>query len=123
MCPHGGMSLMETGEMCPHTFCVHFIQSGTSECHSRLTGWSSPSMELTFSGVNVPFEVVSDSELDEECSPVIPTSRVTVSTTSSTSTLMFSPLRTSDGGQYECVLAVMSGTNSSSMIELNVTSE
>ena len=56
-------------------------------------------------------------------SPVIPTSRVTVNTTSSTSTLIFSPLRTSDGGQYECVLAVMSGTNSSSMIQLNISSK
>ena len=51
-------------------------------------------------------------------------SRVTVNTTSSTSTLMFSPLRTSDGGHYQCVLAVTGAvTNSSNMIELNVTSE
>ena len=72
---------------------------------------------------SVPFGLSVTLNWMRNGSPVIPTSRVTVSTTSSTSTLMFSPLRTSDGGQYECVLAVMSGTNSSSMIELNVTSE
>ena len=53
-------------------------------------------------------------------------SRVTVSTTSSTSTLMFSPLRTSDGGQYQCIGTVVSnGTtiNITDEIDLNVTSE
>ena len=53
-------------------------------------------------------------------------SRVTASTTSNTSTLMFSPLRTSDGGQYQCIGTVVSnGTtiNITDEIDLNVTSE
>ena len=57
---------------------------------------------------------------------VIPTSRVTVSTTSSTSTLTINPLRTSDGGQYQCMGTVVSnGTtiNITDEIDLNVTSE
>ena len=57
---------------------------------------------------------------------VIPTSRVTVTIKSSNSTLMFSPLRTSDGGQYQCMGTVVSnGTtiNITDEIDLNVTSE
>ena len=54
-------------------------------------------------------------------------SRVTVTMTSqSTSTLMISPLRTSDGGQYQCMGTVVSnGTtiNITDEIDLNVTSE
>ena len=54
-------------------------------------------------------------------------SRVTVNSTSqSTSTLTINPLRTSDGGQYQCMGTVVSnGTtiNITDEIDLNVTSE
>ena len=61
-------------------------------------------------------------------SPVnISVSRITVSSPMSTmSTLQFSPLRTSDGGQYQCVATVMSGGSSANLtdeIDLNVTSK
>ena len=54
--------------------------------------------------------------------PVTVDSRVTVNTTSRSSTLMFNVLRTSDGGNYNCILCE-NGTNSSTLITLNVTSE
>ena len=53
-------------------------------------------------------------------------SRITVNSTSNTSTLQFNPLRTSDGGQYQCVATVMIGGNSVNLtddIDLNVTSK
>ena len=53
-------------------------------------------------------------------------SRVTVISTSSDSTLTISPLRTSDGGQYQCMGTVMingMSTNVTDEIDLNVTSE
>ena len=54
-------------------------------------------------------------------------SRITVSSLTSTiSKLQFNPLRTSDGGQYQCVATVMSGGNSANLtdeIDLNVTSK
>ena len=51
-------------------------------------------------------------------------SRVTVTTTSSSSTLTINPLRTSDGGQYQCIKTVVSnGTTITDEINLNVTSE
>ena len=53
-------------------------------------------------------------------------SRVTVISTSSNSTLTISPLRTSDGGQYQCIGIVMINgipTNVTNEIDLNVTSE
>ena len=54
-------------------------------------------------------------------------SRVTVSNSSLySSTLEFNPLRTSDGGQYQCVVTVMSGgpaVNITDEINLNVTSK
>ena len=53
-------------------------------------------------------------------------SRVTVISTSSNSTLTISPLRTSDGGQYQCIGTVMINgmpTNDTDEIDLNVTSE
>ena len=60
-------------------------------------------------------------------SPVnISDGRVTVTTTSSTSILTTNPLRTSDGGQYQCMGTVVSnGTaiNITDEIDLNVTSE
>lgn len=51
-------------------------------------------------------------------------SRITVNSTANTSTLQFNPLRTSDGGQYQCVATVMIGGNSVNLtdeIDLNVT--
>ena len=53
-------------------------------------------------------------------------SRVTVNSTSSNSTLTISPLRTSDGGQYQCMGTVMINgtlTNFTDEIDLNITSE
>ena len=53
-------------------------------------------------------------------------SRVTVSSSLYSSTLEFNPLRTSDGGQYQCVVTVMSGgaaVNITDEINLNVTSK
>ena len=54
-------------------------------------------------------------------------SRVTVSNSSLNSSLLeFNPLRTSDGGQYQCVVTVMSGgaaVNITDEIYLNVTSK
>ena len=53
-------------------------------------------------------------------------SRVIVSMTSSTSTLTFNSLRTSDGGQYQCMGSVRingAATNVTDEIALNVTSE
>ena len=55
--------------------------------------------------------------------PVNVDGRVTVTpTTSRSSTLMFNVVRTSDGGNYNCVLCE-NGMNSSALITLNVTSE
>ena len=54
-------------------------------------------------------------------------SRVTVSNSSLYSSMLeFNPLRTSDGGQYQCVVTVMSGgaaVNITDEINLNVTSK
>ena len=53
-------------------------------------------------------------------------SRVTVATTSTNSTLTISPLRTSDGGQYQCIRTVVgNGTaiNITDEIDFNITSE
>ena len=53
-------------------------------------------------------------------------SRITVNSTSNTSILQFNPLHTSDGGQYQCVVTVMSGGNSVNLtdeLDLNVTSK
>ena len=53
-------------------------------------------------------------------------SRITVNSTANTSTLQFNPLRTSDGGQYQCVTTVTSGGNSVNLtdeLDLNVTSK
>ena len=53
-------------------------------------------------------------------------SRVTVNSISSNSTLTISPLRTSDGGQYQCIGTVMINgipTNLTDEIDLNITSE
>ena len=53
-------------------------------------------------------------------------SRVTVTTSSNTSKLTISPLRTSDGGQYQCMGTVVSNGTTITVtdeIELNVTSE
>ena len=53
-------------------------------------------------------------------------SRVTVSGSLYSSILEFNPLRTSDGGQYQCVVTVMSGgaaVNITDKINLNVTSK
>ena len=54
-------------------------------------------------------------------------SRVTVSNSSLYSFMLeFNPLRTSDGGQYQCVVTVMSGgaaVNITDEINLNVTSK
>ena len=53
-------------------------------------------------------------------------SRVTVSGSLNSSTLEFNPLRTSDGGQYQCVATVMSGgaaVNITDEINLNVSSK
>ena len=58
--------------------------------------------------------------------PIISTSKVTVNTTSSTSTLTINSLRTSDGGQYQCMGTVVSNgatINITDEIDLNVTSE
>ena len=52
--------------------------------------------------------------------------RVTVSGSLYSSVLEFNPLRTSDGGQYQCVVTVMSGgaaVNITDEINLNVTSK
>ena len=57
---------------------------------------------------------------------VVAGSRVTVTTTSNTSTLTINQLRTSDSGQYQCMGTVVSnGTtiNITDEIDLNVTSE
>ena len=61
-------------------------------------------------------------------SPVnIGDSRITVnSPTAATSTLQFNSLRTSDGGQYQCMATVMNGGNSVNLTDeiiLNVTSK
>ena len=56
--------------------------------------------------------------------PVMNNSRITVSDSQKLSTLQFSPLRTSDGGQYQCVATVSSGEmvfNVTNEIDLNVT--
>ena len=56
--------------------------------------------------------------------PVMTTSRITISDSKNVSTLQFSPLRTSDGGQYQCVATVSSGEtvfNVTNEIDLNVT--
>ena len=54
-------------------------------------------------------------------------SRIAVdSPTTATSTLQFNSLRTSDGGQYQCVATIMNGGNSVNLtdeIDLNVTSK
>ena len=53
-------------------------------------------------------------------------SRVTIATTSTNSTLTINPLRTSDGGQYQCIRTVVgNGTaiNITGEIDFNVTSE
>ena len=53
-------------------------------------------------------------------------SRVTVSSSLYSSMLEFNPLHTSDGGQYQCVVTVMSGgaaVNITDEINLNVTSK
>ena len=53
-------------------------------------------------------------------------SRVTVSSSLYSSMLEFNPLRTTDGGQYQCVVTVMSGgpaVNITDEINLNVTSK
>ena len=87
-----------------------------------LLAGSSPSLVCR----SVPFGLSVTLNWMRNGSPVIPTSRVTVSTTSSTSTLMFSPIHTSDGGQYQCMGTVVSnGTtiNITDEIDLNVTSE
>ena len=52
--------------------------------------------------------------------------RVTVHSSLYSSMLEFNPLRTSDGGQYQCVVTVMSGgaaVNITDEINLNVTSK
>ena len=52
--------------------------------------------------------------------------RVTVNSSLYSSLLEFNPLRTSDGGQYQCVVTVMSGgaaVNITDEINLNVTSK
>ena len=56
--------------------------------------------------------------------PVINNSRITVNDSQNVSTLQFSPLRTSDGGQYQCVATILSGEmafNVTNEIDLNVT--
>ena len=56
--------------------------------------------------------------------PVMTNSRITVSDSQNVSTLQFSPLRTSDGGQYQCVATILSGEmvfNVTNEIDLNVT--
>ena len=53
-------------------------------------------------------------------------SRITVNSTANASTLQFNPLRTSDGGQYQCVATVMIGGNSVNLtdeIDLSVASK
>ena len=58
--------------------------------------------------------------------PIMNGSRITVTSTSNTSTLIFSSLLASDDGQYECVLTVMGGGSSANIsvfFDLNVTSE
>ena len=56
--------------------------------------------------------------------PVSSNSRVTLTTNSTTtSTLMFNPLHTSDGGKYQCIIAMIGGANFDEEINLNVTSE
>ena len=88
---------------------------------SLLLAGSSPSLVCA-----VPFGLSVTLNWMRNGSPVIPTSRVTVNTTSSNSTLMFNPLRTSDGGQYQCMGTVVSNgatINITDEIDLNVTSE
>ena len=56
--------------------------------------------------------------------PVMNNSRITVSDSQNVSTLQFSPLRTSDGGLYQCVATISSGEtvfNVTNEIDLNVT--
>ena len=55
---------------------------------------------------------------------VMTNSRITVSDSQNVSTLQFSPLYTSDGGQYQCVATVSSGEtmfNVTNEVDLNVT--
>ena len=56
--------------------------------------------------------------------PVMNNSKITVSDSQNMSTIQFSPLRTSDGGRYQCVATVSSGEtvfNVTNEIDLNVT--
>ena len=107
-----------------------------------LSAPAAPSVNISLDNVGSPLIAGTNRSLlcsvDSSTVPVILTwlkngslvntsdSRVTVSTTSSTSTLMFNPLRTSDDGQYQCMGTVVSnGTtiNITDEIDLNVTSE